>query len=140
MNGTRISSAIVASAIALTYGAWAASGADDFMISRSTIDGGGTMNSTGGNFELSGTIGQPDAGSMSGGSFTLTGGFWFALATGDCNTDGGVNLIDYDDLEPCLSGPNGGLPFPDCNCFDIDGDNDVDLSDVARFVEGFSGS
>jgi len=139
MNGTRISSAIVASAIALTYGAWAASGADDFTISRSTIDGGGTMNSTGGNFELSGTIGQPDAGSMSGGSFTLTGGFWFALPPGDCNTDGGVNLIDYDDLQSCLSGPNGSLPFPDCNCFDIDGDNDVDLFDVARFVEGFSG-
>ncbi|UCC31662.1 MAG: hypothetical protein JSU86_05160, partial [Phycisphaerales bacterium] len=51
--------------------------ADDFEISRSTIDGGGTMRSTGGDFELSGTIGQPDAGTLSGGDFELSGGFWF---------------------------------------------------------------
>lgn len=36
--------------------------------------GGGT--STGGAYSVSGTIGQPDAGTMSGGPFTLTGGFW----------------------------------------------------------------
>ncbi len=37
--------------------------------------GGGT--SSGGNYTLSGTIGQPDAGvAMTGGSYSLTGGFW----------------------------------------------------------------
>jgi len=37
--------------------------------------GGGT--STGGTYQVSGTIGQPDAGAaMSGGSYSLTGGFW----------------------------------------------------------------
>jgi hypothetical protein len=37
--------------------------------------GGGT--STGGTYQVSGTIGQPDAsGSMTGGSYSLTGGFW----------------------------------------------------------------
>jgi hypothetical protein len=37
--------------------------------------GGGT--STGGVYSVSGTIGQPDAGGpMSGGSYSLTGGFW----------------------------------------------------------------
>jgi hypothetical protein len=41
-----------------------------------TIDGGGAMNSTGGSYSLGGTIGQPDAGSLSGGSYTLNGGFW----------------------------------------------------------------
>ena len=41
-----------------------------------TIDGGGGT-STGGVYSVSGTIGQPDAGpTMSGGSFTLDGGFW----------------------------------------------------------------
>lgn len=40
-----------------------------------TIDGGGGS-STGGVFALEGTIGQPDAGSMSGGAYTLSGGFW----------------------------------------------------------------
>jgi len=37
--------------------------------------GGGT--STGGAYQVSGTIGQPDAGGpMTGGTYTLTGGFW----------------------------------------------------------------
>ncbi len=37
--------------------------------------GGGT--STGGTYQVSGTIGQPDAGGpMTGGSYSLTGGFW----------------------------------------------------------------
>jgi hypothetical protein len=41
--------------------------------------GGGT--STNGNFSVTGTIGQPDAGSMSGGAYSLTGGFWAIIAT-----------------------------------------------------------
>jgi len=43
-----------------------------------TIDSGGVMWSTGGDFELSGTIGQPDASAtvLTGGDFELTGGFW----------------------------------------------------------------
>jgi hypothetical protein len=116
--------------------------ADDFEISRSTIDGGGPGApgfSTGADFELSGTIGQPDAGILSGGDFELSGGFWFPLALDDCNSDGWVNLVDYDDFEACLCGPNGSLPLPDCNCFDLDGDSDVDLSDVARFLAEFTG-
>ena len=41
-----------------------------------TIDGGGVTFSTGGAYSLDGTIGQGDAGTLSGGSYTLTGGFW----------------------------------------------------------------
>ncbi len=41
-----------------------------------TIDGGGATFSTGGGYSLGGTIGQPDAGSMSGGLYTINGGFW----------------------------------------------------------------
>ncbi len=37
---------------------------------------GGALNASGGSYSLSGTIGQLDAGSMSGGSFTSFGGFW----------------------------------------------------------------
>ncbi len=45
-----------------------------------TIDGGGGV-STGGVFTVSGTIGQPDAGpTMTGGNFSLTGGFWSFLS------------------------------------------------------------
>jgi hypothetical protein len=39
-----------------------------------TIDGG-AASSHGGDFALSGTVGQPDAGALSGGVFTLAGGF-----------------------------------------------------------------
>ena len=115
--------------------------ADDFEISRSTIDGGGVMRSTGGDFELSGTIGQPDAGIMlsSDGEFQLSGGFWFPLAYHDCNSDGCVDLVDYYDFEACLSGPEGGLLLPECNCFDLDGDDDIDLFDIARFQQEFAG-
>jgi hypothetical protein len=41
-----------------------------------TADGGGGMNSSGGVYSLGGTIGQPDAGTSSGGPYTLVGGFW----------------------------------------------------------------
>ena len=41
-----------------------------------TIDGGGATSSTGGSYSLGGTIGQPDAGVLSGGTYTLNGGFW----------------------------------------------------------------
>lgn len=112
--------------------------ADDFEVTRSTIDGG-VMRSTGGEFELSGTIGQPDAGVLSGGEFELSGGFWFRLSLDDCNSDGWVDLLDYDDFDECLSGPYGGLLLPDCNCFDVDGDDDVDLSDIHRFQHAFTG-
>ena len=115
--------------------------AQDFEITRSTVDGGGVMRSTGAGFELSGTIGQPDAGKMTSGDgeFELTGGFWFGEPPDDCNSDGWVNLIDYDDFDECLSGPDGGLPLPECNCFDVDGDDDVDLSDIHRFQHAFTG-
>src|SRR5258705_7392688 len=49
--------------------------AQTYSIDWFTIDGGGGT-STGGVYTVSGTIGQPDAGHMSGGNFTLDGGFW----------------------------------------------------------------
>ena len=56
-----------------------ASFAQQYSIDWSTIDGGGGA-STGGMYSVSGTIGQPDAGRMSGGSFTMDGGFWGLIA------------------------------------------------------------
>ncbi|MFQ5433729.1 MAG: hypothetical protein ACE5FD_02535 [Anaerolineae bacterium] len=41
----------------------------------SSIDGGGGV-SAGGDYVLGGTSGQPDAGELSGGNFTVLGGFW----------------------------------------------------------------
>src|SRR5580765_1321498 len=51
-----------------------------YSIDWHTIDGGGGTG-TGGAYSVSGTIGQPDAGpAMSGGNFSITGGFWSLLA------------------------------------------------------------
>jgi hypothetical protein len=47
----------------------------NFSIDWHTIDGGGGT-STGAVYSISGTIGQPDAGTMSGGGYSLDGGFW----------------------------------------------------------------
>jgi hypothetical protein len=41
-----------------------------------TVDGGGYTFSTGGSYSLGGTIGQPDAGASSNGTYTLASGFW----------------------------------------------------------------
>jgi len=45
-------------------------------LSWNTVDGGGATWSEGGGYSLGGTIGQPDAGMLSGGGYTLAGGFW----------------------------------------------------------------
>lgn len=45
-----------------------------------TIDGGGVQDSAGGDFRLSATAGQPDAGTSAGGGFTLQSGFWGGIA------------------------------------------------------------
>jgi hypothetical protein len=60
--------------------------AQDFSIDWFTIDGGGGT-SIGGEFSLSGTIGQPDASAqpMTGGDFSLTGGFWSLFAVQGTN-------------------------------------------------------
>ena len=46
----------------------------------STIDGGGYTFSEGDGYSLGGTVGQPDAGVLSGGDYTLVGGFWCGAA------------------------------------------------------------
>jgi hypothetical protein len=133
-NANRVRRAVAISTIVLG-GSVVAS---DFELTRWTVDDGGGMFTAGGEFELSGTIGQPDAGTMTGSVFELNGGFWFPVADGDCNTDGGVNLFDYGDFEPCLSGPDGGVTSG-CRCQNVDRDGDVDLSDVALFQRSFTG-
>ena len=49
--------------------------ANGFSIPWWTVDGGGGT-SQGGTYTLSGSIGQSDAGSLAGGNYALTGGFW----------------------------------------------------------------
>lgn len=53
----------------------------DFVITGSTVDGGGGTVADG-NFELTGTIGQPDAstGPSIGNDYALAGGFWAQIS------------------------------------------------------------
>ena len=120
--------------------------ADDFDVDWYTVDGGGDMWTTGGDFELSGTIGQPDAGAvMAGGDFELTGGFWpgapvFQL--GDLNCDGTLDAFDIDPFVLALTDPVGyAQQFPDCDRMlaDIDGDGDIDAFDIDPFVTLLTG-
>ncbi len=41
-----------------------------------TIDAGGTQTAAGGTLTLTGTAGQPDAGRMNSGAYTVWAGFW----------------------------------------------------------------
>ena len=50
-----------------------------FDISWWTADGGGGS-SAGGDYSVDGTLGQPDAGTLTGGGYTIAGGFWDAAA------------------------------------------------------------
>lgn len=106
-----------------------------------TLDGGGGY-SAGGVFEVEGTIGQPDADVLTGGAFTLRGGFWPAatgapVRPGDCDGNGLVTLADFSNYSACLTGP--GQLFPaGCGCHDLDADGDVDLLDFAAFQSSLS--
>ena len=54
--------------------------AADYEITWYTLDGGGgTL--TGGVYTLDGTVGQPDAGTLIGSSYSLAGGYWSGSAT-----------------------------------------------------------
>jgi hypothetical protein len=101
-------------------------------IEWSTVDGGGTTLSTAGSIELSGTIGQADAGSMGSGSTVFYGGFWAVeLAPAPCpadyNQDGGV---DGQDVDAFFADWETGEMVADVNQ-----DGGVDGQDVQFFFE-----
>lgn len=108
-----------------------------YQIDWHTIDGGGQLNSTGATYELSGTIGQPDAGPsmgpMIGGTYELAGGFWMVsqvcYCPGDMNSDGRKDALDVQNFVACFTA--GGT----CTCADTDLAGGVSLDDVPVFVE-----
>jgi len=107
-----------------------------FEISWSTIDGGGTSSTTGGSFDLAGTIGQPDAGvTMSGGNFSLTGGFWAGVNNApscapDLTGDGALNFFD---ISAFLSAFGVLDPVADFN-----NDGAFNFFDISAFLVAFS--
>ena len=105
-------------------------------ISWSTVDGGGAT-STGGSYDVSGTIGQPDAGpspAMIGETYELTGGFWsvsqVCYCPGDMNGDGKKDGRDVQQFVGCI------MAAGNCSCADVDQANGVTLNDVSVFVSG----
>ena len=114
---------------------------DTYSLTWYTIDGGGQMFSAGGGFSLGGTIGQPDASSfsspMSGGSFTLVGGFWPAAAVTapacqpcDTNCDGTVNQFDVASFLQAILVHSGCSPCAG----DTNDDGTANQFDVAGFL------
>lgn len=93
----------------------------DYEITSYTIDGGGGK-STGGQYSLTGTIGQPDAGnSSSGGDYHLGGGF--LTGNGGCT----VNLTDLMIIADQWLATGEGYTA------DLDDNKQVDFADFATF-------
>ena len=105
-------------AILMTF---APAGLCDYRIVWSTIDDGGGR-SAGGQYVLTGTIGQPDAGYSEGGSYELLGGFW----------PGGplcfVNFSDFATFVQYWLESGADLPT------DLDGSGTVDFYDLGLFA------
>ena len=92
-------------------------------------------NASGGSYSILASIGQPDAATMSGGSYTLTGGFLpggptCALA-GDLNGDGQVTVLDIQMI--AAAWPQTTASFP----YDQSGDGDLDIQDVILVAAQF---
>jgi hypothetical protein len=113
-----------------------------------TIDGGGGTSSAvlpgGDTIAISGTIGQPDAGpAMSGGAFTITGGFWAGFASPpptacdpDYNQDGNADQDDVAYLVNVIAG----APNPSGRDPDFNQDGNVDQDDYITLVNVIAGA
>ncbi|QOJ01517.1 MAG: hypothetical protein HRU70_13900 [Phycisphaeraceae bacterium] len=127
---TKILGAIAAAALCGT------AAAQPFEITWHTIDGGGGR-STGGTFAVTGTIGQWDAGTVTGGVFEIRGGFWDLPGEPTCpadfNGDGFVDFFDFQDFVDCFEG----VFCPPGKDADFNLDGFVDFFDFQDFVDAF---
>jgi len=94
-----------------------------YEISWYTIDGGGGR-STGGQYTITGTIGQPDAAYSSGGNYEILGGFWPGGPLCFVDFEHFAGFADYWLYEICDEG-NNWCDGADLN--HLDGVNGVDL-------------
>lgn len=105
-----------------------------FAVSWFSMDCGGSTSSSGG-FSMTGTIGQPDARTVSAGPLMLAGGFEYDFTAmppacpGDVNGDNMVGLADIAEIINCWAQPAS------CNiAADLDSSDSIGLGDLAVII------
>jgi len=115
-------------------------GEPGYQITRSTISTGGATSTSGGDYEMSSTIGQSHSAVLAGGDYSIDGGFWYGIASGDCGADGYVDLIDHLQFFDCVTGPDTASEADACQCYDVNLSGTIDLLDFADIQAAFTGS
>lgn len=131
-------------AVAVVVLAWLAATAaiaqtgDGYDLSWNTIGGGGTSMSAADASTVDGTAGQPDAGSATDGTYSVSGGFWAGVSAGtaascvgDCNGDGVVTVNEI------IIGVNialGNQTLDQCPSFDANGNGAVTVDELIKAV------
>lgn len=96
--------------------------AEQYKLSWYTIDGGGGQ-SSGGQYILTGTIGQPDAGYLGESNYELLGGFWVG---------GPLCIVEFEDFARfAIYWMQSGTGLP----ADLYPDGFVDYDDLLEFVD-----
>ena len=108
----------------------------------STLDSGGHSSTVVNGYQLEGTIGQADAGALSGGTYVLSGGFWSDSApTGmpcativDCKDDLPNNACNHASCAAAV------CAYTDATFGDVStpSNGNVDLDDILCLLAGFS--
>ncbi len=101
------------------------------------VFGGGVSINANGDVAFAASLTPPDNNQIEWGSGAFVA-IADAVLAGDCNGDGAVDLLDFDDFADCLAGPGGGI-LPGCECFDLDDDGDVTAGDFALLQASFVG-
>ena len=131
--------AVVAFALALglTAAAARAQTGGGFDLTWNAIAGGGGV-SSGSGFQVDGTVGQADAATLSGGVFTLNGGFWGAFSpaapiacVGDCDHSG---VVTVDELAKMASIELGDALLADCRDGDRNNDGRITVDEIVAAV------
>jgi hypothetical protein len=101
---------------------------EDYAVSWFTIDGGGGV-SSGGQYIVTGTIGQADAAYSAGGQYEVLGGFWPGALLCTVEFHHYAMFAEYWLYSGCDAGNDW------CGGADLDQLGDVDWADLRLFVE-----
>ncbi len=123
----------------------------DYTVDWYTVDCGGVMFATGGEYEVGGTVGQPDARNepfeMTGGDYSATGGFWQIGLCGPCVLFADVAdprcIVELADVLFILEGYASGDPcttHPTADIFPCDQPcSIIELADVLAVLSAYGG-